>query len=179
VPGLSITGNTLSGAPSAANNYNVGVTATDANNCPGTKSYPMQVRATMGLLSVSDGTGFAAYGQPVDYTVSLSNTTAINVSGIAVTATLPSALGTASWQCLSNGSNGVVCNGASNSGALSDTAVTIPAGQTAKWNIHAMVLAAPAAGSVDVNVSASYATPATDSDTLVIFRDGFGGSGGN
>jgi len=179
VPGLFMVGSTLSGTPSAANSYNVGVTATDANNCSSTKNYPMQVRATMGLLSVSDGTGFAAYGQPVDYTVSLSNTTAINVSVIAVTATLPSALGTASWQCLSNGSNGVVCNGASNSGVLNDTAVTIPAGQTAKWNIHAMVLAAPAAGSVDVNVSASYATPATDSDTLVIFRDGFGGSGGN
>ena len=179
VPGLSMSSGILSGTPSVANNYNVGVTATDANSCTKTTSYPMQVRATMGLLSVSDGTGFAAYGQPVDYTVSLSNATGFTVSGIAVTATLPSALGTASWQCLSNGSNGVVCNGASNNGALSDTAVTIPAGQTAKWNIHATVLAAPAAGSADVNVSASYATPATDSDMLVIFRDGFGGSGGN
>ena len=179
VPGLSMSSGILSGTPSVANNYNVGVTATDANSCTKTTNYPMQVRATMGLLSVSDGTGFAAYGQPVDYTVSLSNATGFTVSGIAVTATLPSALGTASWQCLSNGSNGVVCNGASNNGALSDTAVTIPAGQTAKWNIHATVLAAPAAGSADVNVSASYATPATDSDMLVIFRDGFGGSGGN
>jgi uncharacterized repeat protein (TIGR01451 family) len=179
VPGLSISGNILSGTPTTANNYNVGVTVTDANSCTKTTSYPMQVRATMGLLSVSDGTGFAAYGQPIDYTVSLSNTTSFTVSGIGVTATLPSALGTASWQCLSNGSNGVVCNGASNNGALSDTAVTIPAGQTAKWNIHATVLAAPAAGSADVNVSASYATPATDSNVLVIFRDGFGGSGGN
>jgi uncharacterized repeat protein (TIGR01451 family) len=181
VPGLSMSGSTLSGTPSAANNYNVGVTVTDANSCTSAKSYAMQVRATMGLLSISDGAGFAAYGQPVDYTVSLSNTTAINVSGIQVTATLPSALdaATATWQCLSNGSNGVVCNGASSSGALNDTAVTIPAGQTAKWNIHATVLAAPAAGSADVNVSASYATPATDSDTLVIFRDGFGGTGGN
>ena len=179
VPGLSMSSGILSGTPSVANNYNVGVTAADANSCTKTTNYPMQVRATMGLLSVSDGTGFAAYGQPVDYTVSLSNATGFTVSGIAVTATLPSALGTASWQCLSNGSNGVVCNGASNNGALSDTAVTIPAGQTAKWNIHATVLAAPAAGSADVNVSASYATPATDSDMLVIFRDGFGGSGGN
>ncbi|MBS0488104.1 MAG: SprB repeat-containing protein, partial [Proteobacteria bacterium] len=179
VPGLSITGSTLSGTPSIANNYNVGVTVTDANVCQNAKTYPMQVRATMGLLSVSDGTGFAAYGQPVDYTVSLSNTTAFTVSGIAVTATLPAALGTPSWQCLSNGSNGVVCNGATNSGALADTGVTIPAGQTAKWNIHATVAAAPVAGSADVNVSASYATPATDSNVLVIFRDGFGGSGGN
>lgn len=175
VPGLSISGSILSGTPSTANNYNVGVTVTDANSCQTTKNYPMQVRATMGLLSVGDGAGFAAYGQPVDYTVSLSNATAFTVSGIQVTATLSAALdaGTATWQCLSNGSNGVVCNGASNSGLLNDTAVTIPAGQTAKWNIHATVLAAPAAGSADVNASASYATPATDSDTLVIFRGGF------
>lgn len=181
VPGLSITGSTLSGTPTLANTYNVGVTVTDANNCQSTKNYPMQVRATMGVLSVSDGAGFAAYGQAHDYTVSVSNATAFTVSGIQVTATLSSALdaATATWQCLSNGSNGVVCNGASNSGLLNDTAVTIPAGQTAKWSIHATVLAAPAAGSADVNVSASYATPATDSDTLVIFHDGFGGSGGN
>jgi uncharacterized repeat protein (TIGR01451 family) len=175
VPGLSISGSILSGTPSTANNYNVGVTVTDANSCQTTKNYPMQVRATMGLLSVGDGAGFAAYGQPVDYTVSLSNATAFTVSGIQVTATLSAALdaGTATWQCLSNGSNGVVCNGASNSGLLSDTSVTIPAGQTAKWNIHATIFAAPAAGSADVNASASYATPATDSDTLVIFRGGF------
>lgn len=176
VPGLSITGSTLSGTPTAANNYTVGVTVTDGNLCQSTKNYPMQVRATMGVLSVSDGTGFAAYGQAVDYTVSLSNTTAAAVSGIQVTATLPAALGSASWQCLSNGSNSVVCNGATNVGALADTAVTIPAGQTAKWNIHTTVLAAPVAGNADVNVSASYSTPATDSNTLVIFRDGFGGN---
>ncbi len=176
VPGLSISGSTLSGTPSAANSYNVGVTVTDANSCTNAKSYAMQVRATMGLLSVSDAADFAVDGQALDYLVTLSNTTSAAVSGIHVTATLSSALdaSTATWQCLNNGSNGVVCNGASNSGALDDTA-TIPAGQTAQWTIHATVVDTPAAGSADVDVSASYATPATDSDTLVIFRDGFDG----
>ena len=169
--GLSISGDVLSGTPSLANSYNVGVTVTDANNCTDAKTYPMQVRATMGPLDVSDVTTFAAYGKPVEYAVSLSNATAFTVSGIQVTATLSPAIdpSTATW-CPSDG---VACTGGSTGGALNATAVTIPAGATAWWIIQATILDAPAADSADVDVTASYATPATDSDTLVIFRDGF------
>jgi hypothetical protein len=175
VPGLSISKSTLSGTPTAANSYNVGVTVTDANSCTNTKIYAMQVRATMGVVSVSDDVDFAIGGQSLDYLVTLSYTTA--VSGAHVSATLSSALdaSSASWECLNNGSNGVVCNGSSNSGALDDTA-TIPAGQTAQWMIHAKLVNPAVADSADVDVSASFATPATDSDTLVIFRDGFDGT---
>ena len=128
-------------------------------------------------LGVSDGLDYANYVQPLTYLVSIDNGTGIDAAGVHVLATLSSAFDPAAttWQCLSNGDQGVVCNAAQSSGALDDVA-TVPNGQTAQWVIQASIDPASTAAVADIEVSASHANPATDSATLVIFRNGFEGS---
>ena len=128
-------------------------------------------------LGVSDGLDYADYMQPLTYLVSIDNNTGIDALGVHVLATLSPAfdLAATTWQCLSNGDQGVVCDAAQSSGALDDVA-TLPNGQTVQWLIQTVVDPASTATVADIEVSASYANPATDSNTLVIFRNGFDGS---
>ena len=125
-------------------------------------------------LGVNDDTDYASYGESLDYLVGVHNPTAIDASGVQVAATLSAAFNaaTSSWQCLSNGSNGVVCNAGPVGGALADTA-TVPAGQSALWALHAQIDPAATAGTATVDVTATYASPWSDTNTLVIFRNGF------
>ena len=49
----------------------------------------------------------------------------------------------------------------------------MPGGATAMWALHAKIDPATTQGTADVDVTATYAAPWSDSDTLVIFRNGF------
>ena len=62
----------------------------------------------------------------------------------------------------------------SGSGAALAGTATVPGGATALWALHAKIDPATTQDTADVDVTATYTAPWSDSDTLVIFRDGFG-----
>jgi len=125
-------------------------------------------------LGINDDADYASYGESLDYVVGVHNPTSVDASGVQVSATLSAAFdaGANNWQCLSNGSNGVVCNAGPVSGVLADTA-TVPAGQTALWALHAQIDPTTPLGVAVIDVAATYAAPWSDTNTLVIFRNGF------
>jgi hypothetical protein len=139
-------------------------------------------------ISIDDGRGFAAYGMPLSYTVTVTNN-AGDTSGISLSSALPAQLDatTAAWIC-NGGPPGTVC-AASGSGALNDSGITIPAGASVTWTVNASVLPGATgdsiAHSITVNGGGNPAS-ATDTDALVLFRagmetgdDGANGVGGD
>ncbi len=129
--------------------------------------------ATQLALGVNDDTDYATYGESLDYVVGVHNPTTVAASGVQVAVTLsptfdPSAT---TWQCLSSG-DGSTCASSGSGAALAGTA-SLPGGATAMWALHARIDPATTQGAADVAVTATYAAPWSDSDTLVIFRDGF------
>lgn len=130
--------------------------------------------ATSLALGVNDDTDYATYGESLDYLVGVHNPTNVEASGVQIAVTLSSAFDatTTTWQCLGDGSDGVVCASGGSGAALTGTA-TVPAGATALWALHAKIDPSTTQGTAAVDVTATYAAPWSDTDTLVIFRDGF------
>lgn len=125
-------------------------------------------------LGVNDDADYATYGESLDYVVGVHNPTAADASGVQLAVTLSPAFdpSATTWQCLGDGSDGVVCASSGSGASLAGTA-TVPAGQTALWALHGKIDPAATQGTADVAVTATYAAPWSDTDTLVIFRDGF------
>ena len=114
--------------------------------------------------------------------VTVTNNGAGDATSMTLANTLPPQLDVSNttWICVGAG-NGAVCS-PSGSGGLNDSGIVIPAGRSLIWVVTTSVLLDAAGGSIDNTVSASVTAStasATDSDTLVIFRDGFGGPSGN
>src|SRR5215471_18511360 len=68
--GMSFSSGTLSGSPSQTGSFNVTVTATDQNNCTGSRSYTLVIACptiSVSPASISAGTAGAAYN-PVTFT---------------------------------------------------------------------------------------------------------------
>jgi uncharacterized repeat protein (TIGR01451 family) len=114
----------------------------------------VNVASSIGL-SVTDNANYAAYGQTVPYTVTLSNTGLGTASGLSMSSAYPSGLdgANAQWSCVP--ANGATCN--AGAGTFADSA-TLPPQSSATWT---------------VNVPGT--SGASDVDTLVIFRDGTDG----
>ena len=119
----------------------------------------------------TDGQTTAVPGQPIAYTIVVTNTGPSVASGATVTDTIPSALTGATWTCV--GSGGGTC-AASGSGSINDV-VGLPTGATLTYTLTGTV-SASATGSL-ANTASVTAPPgvtdpntsnnsATDTDTL-------------
>lgn len=123
-------------------------------------------------LTLADNHGYVRYGQTLSYVVTLTNDSGTAASGVPVSAALSPAwdADAASWVCYP-GTDGAVCTD-HGSGALNDT-VTLPPGARVSWVLSLPTHADTADTTATVSVSATGAATISDTDTLVIFKEGF------
>ncbi|HEU4665870.1 MAG TPA: hypothetical protein VFS55_17715 [Dokdonella sp.] len=127
-------------------------------------------------ITIDDAREFARYGGYLDYTVTLANAGATDAVGISIANAFPPQLDPAytTWICLPSGVDATCTD--SGSGPLSDTNMTIPVGNSLTWLVHAPVRGDASGDTIDNTVDATWnstTVSATDSDALVIFREGF------
>ena len=135
-------------------------------------------------VTLTDNRDFAQVGDSIDYVIEVTNPSGPSTAVVAVSDILPEVLMSGSWTCTSSGA--ASCGSANGSGnALSDTA-TIPIGDKVSYLYSATLFANDSNDQVSNTVTASLnngtdSTPgnnsSTDTDVVVIFRDGFEGVG--
>jgi uncharacterized repeat protein (TIGR01451 family) len=130
-------------------------------------------------ISLDDSHAYARYGQVLNYLLKISNTGATSASDIGISETFSPDIDAANvqWICI-GGDTGASCT-ASGTGPLSDSNVVIPASRSLTWLISAPVFSDAPDASVDNTINVTSLADAnapynvTDSDILVLFRDGF------
>lgn len=122
-------------------------------------------------LTLADGHDFVRYGQTLDYVVTLTNNgdaaAAVPVSVELSPAWDPAG---ASWVCYP-GTDGATCT-ASGSGPLHDTP-TLPPGARVSWVVSVPTLPDTPETIATLDVVATGAATVSDSNVLVVFKDGF------
>ena len=132
------------------------------------------------VVSIDDAQAYASYGHVLNYVVTVSNTGPIDASDIGISETLSSAFdaGGVAWTCIVGDNDGTHCT-ASGSGPLLDSNVVIPASRSLQWMISVPVTQSATDTTADNTVVViAHSDPtaphsATDSDLLVILRNGF------
>lgn len=121
-------------------------------------------------LSVDDGHAFSRYGAVRDYFVTLGNTGNAPADGVSIVAAFSVAFDVANvhWQCLGGAAN---CTG-SGSGGFSDSA-NVPAHGSVTWVVSVPVLGDSNESEATITIDGNGLADAFDTDTLVIFRDGY------
>ena len=132
-------------------------------------------------ITISDGHAFARYGVLLNYVVTVTNSGAGDATNVSLANILPAQLDAANtnWTCFGAGV-GAICT-PSGTGALNDSGIAIPAGRSLTWLLNAPVFPDASGATVDNTVSVSVGVStvsATDSDILVIYRNGFEASSG-
>jgi uncharacterized repeat protein (TIGR01451 family) len=129
------------------------------------------VGGTQLQLTLSDSGDYAAYGRTRSYQVTLSNAGPATASNIAVTATFDPSFDTESvqWACLT-GAPGASCGDAGTGGFVDS--VTLPAGTSAVWILSVPVRSDSNADQATLVIHAEGAPDVSDTNTLVLFRDG-------
>jgi hypothetical protein len=127
-------------------------------------------------LTVSDGHDFARYGKTMNYLVTLSSAGYGSADGIAVSLSTPGTgldLANAQWQCVAS-DNTALCASSSGNGPSLGT-VTLPAGTHMNWVVSVPVLATTTDDTIelDANAVGSLSASGSDTDALVVFRNGF------
>jgi uncharacterized repeat protein (TIGR01451 family) len=127
-------------------------------------------------VTIDDARDFARLGGYLDYTVTVANTGGADATGVTLANAFPPQLDPAftNWICLPSGV-GATCTD-SGSGPLADANMAIPVGNSLTWLVHAPVRVDAVGESIDNTVSVTWnstTVSATDSDALVIFREGF------
>jgi uncharacterized repeat protein (TIGR01451 family) len=165
--------NTASVAPAAGV-----IDPTPANNS-GTDTDTLSVQANL-ALTLTDNRTFVQVGDVLDYVIDVTNPSGPSTAVATVSDALPSELTSGSWVCTPTGS--AACNNGSGN-TLNDTA-TLPVGGKASYVYSATVQSAGAGDQIVDSASVSLTAgsdpvpsnnSATDTDTVVIFRDGFEG----
>jgi uncharacterized repeat protein (TIGR01451 family) len=171
----------LIGGSTLSNTATVSAAAgvTDPNPGNNSATDADSVNAAALTVTVDDGHDFVRTGQLRNYLFKISNAGPNSADDIAVTETLSSAFDAAAtqWTCI-GGDAGASCT-ASGTGPLNDSGVVIPASRSLTWLVTAQVdadtLDDTADNTFDVNSAFDPNAPyeVTDTDTVVIFRDGF------
>ncbi|MDN5924155.1 MAG: hypothetical protein L0H70_04060 [Xanthomonadales bacterium] len=133
------------------------------------------VEVLSAVSSFSDSSAFAHYGQPRTWVLTLVNRGAADASGVTVQGNAPPQIdaGATRWRCIP--SFGAICT-AYGSGALNDANVFIPAHGVVSWTITAPIKPHASGGTLTMTANVTGLSPAAtveDTDTLVLFRDGF------
>jgi uncharacterized repeat protein (TIGR01451 family) len=123
-------------------------------------------------VTKTDGQTTAVPGEPVTYTIVVTNNGPSNASGTTVNDTVPAALTSASWSCAGTAGGSCTSSGA---GSIADSGVDLPVGATVTYLLTATVDRA-ATGLLSNSASAATASgitdpvtansTATDTDTL-------------
>jgi uncharacterized repeat protein (TIGR01451 family) len=130
------------------------------------------------VLTISDSHSFAQVGDILDYVIEVTNPTGPSTAVATVSDALPAELGAGAWTCTPSAS-AACSNGSGNT--LNDTA-TLPVGGKADYMFSAQVQSAGAADQIVNSASATLTSGsdpvlannmASDTDTVVIFRNGF------
>jgi uncharacterized repeat protein (TIGR01451 family) len=123
-------------------------------------------------LSVTDGGNYARYGQVRDYFVTLSNTGTAAANNVTLNADLDTSFDAANvhWTCV-DGTPGTACN-PHGAGGFADTATLSP-GTSLVWIVRVPICSDSTADSASLRVRATGAADAIDTNTLVVFRDGY------
>jgi hypothetical protein len=123
-------------------------------------------------LSIQDASAYARYDQYVDYQVTLSNDGGTLASGIAVAFSLSSGFDGqyAQLACIGSGA-GTDCE--QDPADPFHFTAALPPGRNLTWLVSVPVLGDTPDASVTFGATATGALPVTDTNTLVIFRDGF------
>jgi uncharacterized repeat protein (TIGR01451 family) len=160
-PGFFCTVADGSGTMPAGDVGNVAVTCSDAPHAVLT-------------AAVDDGVFYARYGQTLTYTVTIGNSGNADALAAPVATVISPGLDASalSWSCVASG--GASCGGAG-TGGLADS-VAVPVGGSVVYTVVVPVLAATPEPRVrlEVGVNGGEAS-ASDSDALVLLRDGFDG----
>jgi uncharacterized repeat protein (TIGR01451 family) len=130
-------------------------------------------------VTVDDGHGYVRVGQLRNYLLKISNAGPDDATDIAIDETLSSAFeaGATEWSCI-GGDGGASCT-ASGTGPLVDSGIVIPVSRSLTWLVSVPISfdtdEDTADNTFDVTTSFDPNSPyvVTDSDTIVIFRDGF------
>lgn len=126
--------------------------------------------------TASNQQDYARYGQMLDYELILHNTGNVAFNGLHITSVLSPGLdvASASWVC--SGDAGVQC-GSGGVGPVQASDVVIPAGASATWLLSVPVRVDAPGATVETRfeVSGSDELTLTDTDVLVLLRDGFDG----
>lgn len=107
-------------------------------------------------LSVTDGQAYAIAGDPITYTIVVTNAGPDTATGAVVTDTLPGTIGTVTWTCVASGGS---CSTPSGNGNLSTT-VNLDPGGVITFTLGGRL--APGANGTLIN--AAYAAYPTDPD---------------
>lgn len=128
-------------------------------------------------VQVSDGNAYARYGHGTNYLVTVTNRLAVAYSGLQISGNFSAALDLAgaSWSCVAGPYS--QCSQAAGSGAF-DTTFDVGPGDTVSWVVSVPVLANSAEDTAEFDVMLGTRT-VSDTDTLVLFRDGFNVTNGN
>jgi uncharacterized repeat protein (TIGR01451 family) len=124
------------------------------------------------VLEASDNHAYARYGQTLAYVVTLTNNGATAATDVAVAAVLSAAWDAAgaSWTCYP-GTDGATCT-ASGTGPLDDVA-TLPPGARVTWVLDLPVRVDAPDVTATLDMTATGAAPVSDTNALVIFKEGF------
>ncbi|MBA8885033.1 Ig-like domain repeat protein [Dokdonella fugitiva] len=122
-------------------------------------------------LTIDDGRDHARYGEALTYTIVLTNSgngpaTDIGISGVPGAAFDGATL---AWTCVAD--SGATCTASGGGTTLADT-VTLPPGSSLTWSVDVTV-PQQATGPAAVFSASALDANASDSDVLVLFRDGF------
>ena len=159
--------------PTSANN-----SATDSDTLTPTADLSITKIDNKGGSSITSTPGNVTPGNPLTYTIVVSNAGPSNASGVKVADTLPAGISSDTWTATASG--GATGFTASSSGAINDTAVSLPSGSSVTYTILANVSGSAfgtlsntatvtaAAGTTDPN---SANNSATDTDNLVPTAD--------
>jgi uncharacterized repeat protein (TIGR01451 family) len=133
-------------------------------------------------VTLSDSRSFVQVGDAIDYLIEVTNPAGPSIAVANVSDALPAGLVGVSWTCTASPTPATICHDGTGN-TLSDTA-TIPVGGKASYLYSAIVQADNPVDLIVNTASASLASgsdpspandSASDSDIVVIFRDGFDG----
>jgi uncharacterized repeat protein (TIGR01451 family) len=157
-----------------------GVTDPTPGNNSANDTDTLTVQANI-AVAMTDHRSFVQVGDVLDYVIDVTNPTGPSNAVATVSDTLPIELGSGTWTCTPSGS--ATCNGGSGD-TLNDTA-TLPVGGKAEYVYSAVVQSDDATDSIANTASASLTSgsdpalgnnSATDTDVVVIHKDGFEGN---
>ncbi|ADO69149.1 choice-of-anchor A family protein [Stigmatella aurantiaca] len=113
-------------------------------------------------IEKSDGIAAIGWGQPVQYTIHVTNTGPSAVSGARVTDTMPAQLTSVTWTCAASGAG--TCATAAGTGNI-NTTVSLPVDAKATFIVNALVVGGSGSGSLSNLASVAAPSGVTDNDT--------------
>ncbi len=109
---------------------------------------------------ITDGVAAVGWGQPYDFTITVSNAGPTAVTGATVAWAMPAQLASASWTCAGTGT----CGAASGSGSIASTA-NLPAGTSVTYSVSSTLVSGSSSSSMSNLVTVDPPGSISDNNT--------------